>query len=46
MFLIALFVTKSYAISISIVSIEFVVKIFVYFLHERIWGKVKWGIIK
>jgi uncharacterized membrane protein len=46
MFLIALFVTKDYKIAASIVSIEFFVKIFIYFLHERIWGKVKWGISK
>ena len=29
----------------AIVSIEVFVKIIVYFFHERIWTKIKWGIL-
>ena len=43
-FLISLVVTGKLDMAAAIVSIEVVVKIFIYFLHERIWSKVKWGI--
>jgi len=28
----------------AIVSIEVIIKIMVYFWHERIWSKIRWGI--
>jgi uncharacterized membrane protein len=43
-FLISLLVTGKIEIAAIIVSIEVLVKIVIYFLHERIWGKIKWGI--
>jgi uncharacterized membrane protein len=43
-FLISLVVTGKLDIAAAIVSIEVVVKIIIYFFHERIWSKVKWGI--
>ena len=43
-FLISLFVTGKTDMAAAIVSIEVLVKIVIYFFHERIWGKIKWGI--
>lgn len=45
-FLISLIVTGKIDMAAAIVSIEVIVKIVIYFFHERIWSKVKWGIIK
>lgn len=43
-FLISLLVTGKIDLAAAIVSIEVLVKIAVYFFHERIWTKIKWGI--
>jgi uncharacterized membrane protein len=43
-FIISLIVTGKIEMAAVIVSIEVVVKIVVYFFHERIWTKVRWGI--
>lgn len=43
-FLISLIVTGKIEMATAIVSLEVVVKIVVYFWHERIWSKVGWGI--
>lgn len=43
-FIISLIVTGKIDMAAAIVSIEIVVKIVVYFFHERIWTKVRWGI--
>lgn len=45
-FLISLVVTGKIDMAATIVSIEVVVKIIIYFFHERIWGKIRWGLIK
>jgi uncharacterized membrane protein len=42
-FIISLIVTGKIEMATAIVSIEVFVKIIVYFFHERIWTKVKWG---
>jgi uncharacterized membrane protein len=42
-FLISLVVTGKIDMAAAIVSIEVVVKIVIYFFHERIWSKIKWG---
>jgi uncharacterized membrane protein len=42
-FLISLLVTGEITIAATIVSIELIVKIFVYFWHERIWNLISWG---
>lgn len=43
-FIISLVVTGKLEWAAAIVSIEVVVKIVVYFFHERIWTKVLWGV--
>jgi uncharacterized membrane protein len=43
-FLISLFVTGKIDLAVTIVSIEVMIKIIVYFFHERIWSKIRWGI--
>ena len=42
-FLISLLVTGELEIAYTIVGIELIVKIFVYFWHERIWNLIPWG---
>jgi uncharacterized membrane protein len=42
-FLISLLVTGEITIAATIVSIELIVKIVVYFWHERIWNLISWG---
>jgi uncharacterized membrane protein len=42
-FLIALFFTGKFETAAQIVSVEVIVKIVIYFWHERIWNRVKWG---
>jgi uncharacterized membrane protein len=43
-FIISLVVTGRLDWAATIVSIEVFVKIVVYFFHERIWIRVRWGI--
>jgi uncharacterized membrane protein len=43
-FIISLIVTGKIEMATAIAGIEVVVKIFVYFFHERIWNKIGWGI--
>jgi uncharacterized membrane protein len=45
-FLISLAVTGKIDMAAAIVSIEVIVKIVIYFFHERIWSKIRWGLIK
>lgn len=45
-FVISLIVTGKIDMAATIVSIEVIVKIFVYFWHERIWDKIRWGATK
>ena len=33
-------------VAISIFSIEIITKMFLYYIHERIWFKFNWGVIK
>jgi len=42
-FIISLVITGRIDMAAAIVSIEVVVKIVIYFFHERIWSKIKWG---
>lgn len=42
-FAISLLITGRFEMAAAIVSIEVVVKIVVYFWHERIWNAIKWG---
>lgn len=45
-FLISLVVTGKIDMAAAIVSIEVIVKIVIYFFHERIWSKIRWGLVK
>jgi uncharacterized membrane protein len=42
-FIISLLITKKPFIAASIASVEVLTKIVLYYFHERIWNKVKWG---
>lgn len=35
--------TGEIALAASIASVDFVTKLVLYFFHERIWNKIKWG---
>lgn len=41
--LIAYLFTNNFAISGSIAVIQMISNTILYFLHERVWNKVKWG---
>jgi uncharacterized membrane protein len=41
--LISYWLTGKMAIAVSIASIDFVTKMFLYFFHERVWNKIGWG---
>jgi uncharacterized membrane protein len=43
-FAISLVVTGSFAWAGSIVGIEAITKMLFYYMHERIWGHVRWGV--
>lgn len=36
-------ITGRWIISLGIGATEMIVKPFIYWLHERVWGRVKWG---
>ena len=36
-------VTGKIALAASIASVDFLTKLVLYFFHERIWNKIKWG---
>ena len=42
-FIISLIITGKVEMATAIVSLEVIVKLVVYFWHERIWNKIKWG---
>lgn len=37
------FVTGEIFLAASIASVDFLTKLILYFFHERIWNKIKWG---
>ncbi len=41
--LISWFVTGDTAMALSIGSVELVTKMVLYFFHERLWNRIKWG---
>jgi uncharacterized membrane protein len=41
--LISWLITGQIALALSIGSIELITKMLLYFFHERIWNKIKWG---
>ncbi len=42
-FLISWFITGKLVFAGAIASLEIITKMFLYFLHERGWAKIKWG---
>ena len=40
---VAYVITKNASLSVTIAFWETVVKVFIYYAHERGWNKVKWG---
>lgn len=44
-FLISYLVTGSGAWASTIAGIEVATKMVIYYLHERVWGGINWGII-
>jgi len=44
-FAISLIVTGSFAWAGSIVGIEALTKMVFYYMHERAWGHVRWGVM-
>jgi len=45
-FLISLCVTGKMEFALSIMTVDFITKIGVFYFHERIWNKIKFGKIK
>ena len=45
-FLISLIVTGKIEFALSIMSVDFVSKIAIFYFHERMWNKIKFGKIK
>jgi uncharacterized membrane protein len=43
-FLISYMITGKIVISASIGGADFISKIVLYYLHERSWSKIKWGL--
>lgn len=41
----SLFVTGEIGHALSIGGVDFLVKLVIYFIHERIWNKLKFGIV-
>lgn len=42
-FIVAYVITKNFTISGAIAFWETVVKIFIYYIHERGWNRIQWG---
>lgn len=42
-FLISLLVSADLSVAGTIAAIQFLANIILYFIHERIWNKIKWG---
>ena len=40
---VAYVITKNAALSVTIAFWETVVKVFIYYAHERGWNKIQWG---
>lgn len=42
-FLLSWLITKQPFVAASIASVEVLTKIVLYYFHERVWNKIKWG---
>lgn len=36
-------ITGKFIVSLAIGSVEMVIKPFIYWCHERVWNRIKWG---
>lgn len=45
-FLISFFVTGEIKFALSIMSVDFISKIIIFYFHERLWNKIKFGKVK
>lgn len=43
-FLIAYTITRSIDVSLRIFSVHAIVATIIYFIHERVWDKIQWGV--
>jgi len=43
-FIIAYMITGDFGLGVSITSVDIIIKIILYYNHERLWYKTKWGI--
>lgn len=43
--LISFLLTGSFALASSIATVQLVSNTILYFIHERVWNKIQWGII-
>jgi len=41
--LVSYILTGKIGLATSIASVDFITKLVLYFFHERIWNKIKWG---
>lgn len=41
--IVAYILTGKWLLASSIASIDFLTKLVLYFVHERLWNKIKWG---
>ena len=41
--IVSYFLTGQIGLATSIASVDFLTKLVLYFFHERIWNKIKWG---
>ncbi len=41
--IVSYFLTGEIVLATSIASVDFITKMILYFFHERIWNRVKWG---
>lgn len=41
--IISFIITRRIDLSFSIGGIEVITKVIIYYVHERIWSKIKWG---
>lgn len=45
-FIISLVVAADFSVAGTIAAIQLVVNFILYFLHERLWNRVSWGVAK
>ena len=41
--IISYFITGKFIVSLGVGAAEMIVKPFIYWCHERVWNKIKWG---